>query len=205
MKDKFNQMLGCIYLKLRKMVETLRGVDFIESIGISEIEIDKDTGNRYDISNVRVLGQILKQYDITSEDAFIDYGCGKGAVLALAVKYPFHRVVGVEISRKLVDIAVNNMTKLHIEGAEIICNDAREYKDIDEITYFYFFNPFPENVFRVVMKNIKESYLKNKRKMTIIYYNPVCENVILDTEIFIKKQEISMKNMCANINVYVAR
>ena len=202
MKNNLNQIMGDIYLMIRRSIERLRGIDFIDSVDIDEIGIDKTIGNRYDISNIRALRQILKQCEITSQDVFVDFGCGKGAVLALAAEYSFHKVIGVEISKKLVDIAINNLNRLRVNKAEIVCKDAREYKDIDEITYFYFFNPFPECVFRIVMKNIKESYLKNKRKIVIIYYNPVCEQIIIDTDIFVKKQEIHMKNVCAQISIY---
>lgn len=202
MQSRIGQIIGSLYIRLRKGIETFKGVDFIESVGVNEIEINKEIGNRYDISNIKVLDQILKQCDITQEDVFADFGCGKGAVLALAAKYPFCKVVGIEISKVLVDIAINNLSKMHIDRAEIICKDAREYDDIDKITYFYFFNPFPESVFKVVMKNIKESYLRNKRRIVIIYYNPVCDNVIIDTGIFIKTDEVYKKNMCASIYIY---
>jgi SAM-dependent methyltransferase len=48
---------------------------------------------------------------------FVDYGCGKGRVLALAAERPFLRVEGVELSQDLHRVAVRNVAKARNSGA----------------------------------------------------------------------------------------
>lgn len=198
-------VIANIYRRVKKIIEFFQGVDFIDNVSVEGAGIDSTIGNRYDVSNIKVLRSVLDKCDITSNDIFLDYGCGKGAVLALASRYSFSRVIGVELSEKLVDIAETNLNNLRLKNVEIICQDAREYRHIDSVTFFYFFNPFPESVFEVVMGNIKDSYMRYKRKITIIYYNPICSKSIIETGIFIKSQEIFQKNMCASMDIYVTK
>jgi len=42
---------------------------------------------------------------------FIDFGSGKGRTLLLACKYPFHSIIGIEISPALCEIATDNINK----------------------------------------------------------------------------------------------
>src|ERR1700680_3118745 len=44
----------------------------------------------------------------TGQDVFVDYGSGMGRVLLMAARYPFRRVIGVEISAVLNEIARKN-------------------------------------------------------------------------------------------------
>lgn len=190
------------YFFLKKRIEYLQGVDFIESVSCVNARIDSPYANRYDISNVRVLKKCLKACKINENDSFFDYGCGKGAVLYVASKFPFRKIAGIELSKPLAEVAKNNMHKLKQDNVEIICGDARYFTLIDEYNYFYFFNPFSEIVFEDVMKNIKESYSRKPRKIIIIYYNPVCHDSIINTGIFKQVEVVSSKAMCASMYLY---
>ncbi len=54
--------------------------------------------------------RMLQHVDVDySEFTFIDFGCGKGKALLLAAKLPFRRIVGVELSSELIEIAKTNL------------------------------------------------------------------------------------------------
>src|SRR5450631_2805628 len=69
----------------------------------------------------------LKAIPILPADVvFIDYGAGKGRVLAAAAAHPFQKVIGVEISEALAGIARRNVGSMKQRCAahvEVYCLD----------------------------------------------------------------------------------
>ncbi len=174
--------------------DAIKGLDFQKRVSLAELRTDPDTSEMYVSSPRFIVKKILFDYQIGPQDGFFDYGCGKGLVLAIAHKFKPRYLGGVEISRRLVEIAHHNFGILGIDnGVEIICDDARNVKNIDNYNYFYFFNPFPRPVFSAVMSNIIDSYHNRKRKMVIIYDNPVCKEDVLASGIFELSRTIKKK------------
>jgi len=134
--------------------------------------------------------KIMTHFDITPGDAIVDYGCGKGGVLISLSKYPFSKITGVEIAPDLVAIAQENIRILKIMNIEIHCCDASEFKQLHEYNYFYFFDPFPCVVMKGVLHNIAQSIQMHPRKVTIIYLNPSCHDLIETGKIFLKVREL---------------
>ncbi len=130
--------------------------------------------------------RIIAHFDISAGDAIVDFGCGKGGILISLSKYPFSRITGVEISPELVVIARENIRKLKIGNVDIRCCDAAEFKDLDAYNYFYFFDPFPGVVMAGVLGNIEQSLIDNPRKVTLIYLNPYCHELIEAGKVFRK-------------------
>lgn len=140
-----------------------------------------------------IIKRILSSYNIGCKDGLFDFGSGKGLVLAVAHKYGFGHLGGVEISNELAEISNRNFDRLGMKGIDIICDDARNATNLDNYNFFYFFNPFPQAVFSVVMDNIVNSYNKSNRKMVIIYDNPVCKEDVLKSGLFVLKKTIKRK------------
>jgi SAM-dependent methyltransferase len=135
--------------------------------------------------------RIMSYFEITADDAIVDFGCGKGGILISLSKYPFAKITGVEMSPELVEIAYKNIRKLKIGNVGIECCDASAFKQIDEYNYFYFFDPFPCVVMQDVLNNIEESVSAHPRKATIIYLNPFCHDLVESSEIFNKTKELA--------------
>jgi SAM-dependent methyltransferase len=134
--------------------------------------------------------KIMTNFHVSPGDAIVDFGCGKGGILISLSKYPFSKIAGVEISPELVEIAKNNVKKLKIKNVEIECCDASDFKELKEYNYFYFFDPFPCVVMKDVINNIEKSILENPRKITLIYLNPFCHDLIVSGAIFRKTNEL---------------
>jgi SAM-dependent methyltransferase len=128
--------------------------------------------------------RIMSNFPISAHDAIVDYGCGKGGVLISLSKYPFSRITGVEISPDLVDIAHRNIGKLKLKNIDVQCCDAADFKSLDAYNYFYFFDPFPGAVMAAVLDNIEQSLAVRPRKVTIIYLNPFCHELIESGRVF---------------------
>lgn len=105
---------------------------------------------------------------------FLDYGSGKGRALVLASRrYPFRRVVGVEMNPDLCRRAEHNLKQAGSKPAEVICCDAATYQPPTDTTVFFFYNPFFGETMKRVADNIHQSLLANPREAAIVAYTPV--------------------------------
>jgi len=153
-------------------------------------ETDTDRTHYYADSGGLAFDKILSGFNITQDDAIVDFGCGKGGILISLSKYKFSKITGVEIDPELVQIAEKNIRKLKINNVDIVCSDAAEFKDLAGYNYFYFFDPFPCHVMQDVITNIEQSIDRYPRKTTIIYLNPSCHELIEASHIFSKTKEL---------------
>ena len=100
---------------------------------------------RYEPSGWMDLRRILRRRDVSSDDVFLDLGCGKGRIVLQAATYPFRRVLGVEVSPELCEIARANVRarREHLRcDAEIVLADAASFAIPDDVTMIYLYNPF---------------------------------------------------------------
>jgi SAM-dependent methyltransferase len=125
------------------------------------------------------LHKLLRSLPISQMDAALDIGCGKGGALLTLARHPFSRVDGIEISPYLASVARQNVQRLGISNATIVCTDAAEFRDYDDYTYIYMYNPFPEVVLRSVIGNLSVSVERRRRNLTLIYKNPVFHAIIV--------------------------
>jgi SAM-dependent methyltransferase len=105
---------------------------------------------------------------------FVDYGAGKGRALAAAAARPFRRVIGVEISAELVEIARDNLARLkrrRAGQAEIHHADAAAFAVPDDANIFFFFNPFGGATLAGVVERIEQSWMAHPRELFVIFFN----------------------------------
>ncbi|MBW2173575.1 MAG: class I SAM-dependent methyltransferase [Deltaproteobacteria bacterium] len=139
---------------------------------------------------------ILKELPIDhSEFTFIDYGSGKGRVLLLAAEYPFKRIIGVELSKKLHEIAQNNIKIWKCSNPKCtdikLCHgDATQFKLPDDPLVIFFFAPFRGIVKDLVVSNIRESFNANPRPIHIVYYGIRTDFIEISSDMNINHQEI---------------
>lgn len=154
-------------------------VDF--SIPGGGIGIEKDYV-RYQAS-VIISNKLLRTLPITENDSILDIGCGKGKMVNYFDELGFGKSDGLEFSEELVQCARNNMRLLD-KNNHIIHGDATGFDRYNNYNYFYFYNPFGEETMRLVIQKIEESCRKNPRRVTIIYFNPLCHEQIIESSYF---------------------
>jgi len=159
------------------LMNKLRGIDLMGvQSAAANVNDCTDSGGPY-------LESILRKLPIGSDDAIVDLGCGKaGAVMTLA-KF-FRRVDGVEIMPELAKAAAKNIAAMNLQHkSNILQEDAvRVSSDvgaIEKYRWVYMFNPFPEPVFRQVMRNIADSLRRQPRNLSVIYNNPVHAGIVI--------------------------
>jgi predicted RNA methylase len=104
----------------------------------------------------------------------VDYGAGKGRVLAAAATHPFRKVIGVEISESLACIARQNLGSMNHRRAdhvEVHCFDAASFAVPDDANVFFFFNPFIGATLSEVIHRIHESWRSHPRDLFVIFFN----------------------------------
>jgi SAM-dependent methyltransferase len=166
----------------------LRKLDF-EYASLEELGLSPERSVHHASSGGPDLEVVLKTLDIKPTDSVLDFGCGKGAALLTMAKFPYKSLAGVDISPEMVEIARENLSRMHVRNAEINCSDATAFVDLDRFTHVYFYNPFPWTVMRQVMRNIHASLERRPRNMTIIYKNPMCHEELAADPAFAKVRE----------------
>ncbi len=113
----------------------------------------------------------------------IDFGCGKGRVLAVAAYYEFKKITGIEFAKELCEVARKNIIpvqqKFPYQHFNVIHANAVDYKIEADTNVFFFFNPFDEVVMLAVVKNILQSLKENPRETYVVYINPVHKEIFM--------------------------
>ena len=165
------------------MFDRPAGVDTTRIVRLSEIGLDAHCRVDYEPSPLFALKRVLGRNEVGPADVFIDFGCGKGRVVLQAATYPFGKVIGVELSGALCEIARRNVeqsrSRFVCRDVQIIESDVLEYEIPDDLTVAYFYNPFEGAIFSAVIDKIVASLRRNPRVIRVIYMNPVEEATLL--------------------------
>lgn len=131
---------------------------------------------RYEPSEYAGLIKIFDRLPLSPYDTLVDFGCGSGRVLFYCNQRFMCNVTGVEYDKKVYDALTKNADAYHSRFLNqrrkfcLLRMTAEEYVIEPTDNYFYFFNPFSDEVLRKVLDNIIESYQKNNRRITVIFY-----------------------------------
>ncbi len=113
----------------------------------------------------------------------VDFGSGKGRVMAVAANYNFNKITGIDFAKELCDDAKKNIIPIQEKFTEKIFNvlhiNAADYPIEDVTNVFFFFNPFDEVIMLKVVKNILASLKKNEREIYVAYVNPVHKEIFM--------------------------
>lgn len=108
---------------------------------------------------------------------FVDIGCGKGRALCVAGNFEYQKLTGVDFSEAFCNKAISNLELTQKKGNDFSFNvehaNAENFHLPPDADTIFFFNPFNENIVKMVVANIKKSLQSHPRKMFIIYVNPI--------------------------------
>jgi hypothetical protein len=148
-------------------------------------EHDHPDRRHYVASAWHVLPRALHYLGVSDRDTFVEFGCGKGRVVHQAAKRPFRRVIGVEISPALAEIARAGLAarrnQHRCRDVEIVVSDVTEFQVPDDLTIGYFFDPFSNEVFDGVLRGIVDSIDREPRRVHLIYVHPRLASRVLAT------------------------
>lgn len=190
METRFASLVKAPYLWLRRtstdaFFERRYGVQTSGVIQLDELGIAEQERNRYKAAGWLSLPRVLPRREVCAHDVFIDFGSGMGRVVLQASTYPFKRVIGVELSEQLHEIARENLARnqhrqrcaeVSLEKADVL-----EYEIPDDVTVAFLNNPFSGSIFSTVVERLIRSVDRAPRTLRIIYANPVEERALLET------------------------
>jgi SAM-dependent methyltransferase len=138
-----------------------------------------DDANAYTPTSYINLPQILSF--INPGDVFIDIGCGKGRVIwFLGSRIKLKKIIGFEIVPELAEEAKRKLMIYQRTlkcPVDIIEGDASSV-DLSQGNVFYLYNSFGEKTVSKLLANIERSLFQNKRRIRIIYMNPLHGNLL---------------------------
>jgi SAM-dependent methyltransferase len=146
-------------------------------VGVTELGLTDEHSRGYEDSGP-VLDRILKMLTVSPTDKILDVGCGKGGAIVTLVRYPFSAVDGIDIAGPLIEIGRENLRRCGVKNSRLMVCDATEFEDLDRYTFLYMYNPFPREVVRRFLQNVDRSMQRNPRRVTVIYYNSLHEDLL---------------------------
>jgi hypothetical protein len=153
------------------------GIDTAGVVGMQELGIDNSGHGEYGPTPFRDFHAMFNLVPIRAgHDVLIDYGSGKGRALILAASYPFRRIIGVEFSKELNDVAETNLAaaRQHLQCPEVVTvvTDARRFVVPPEVTVAYFNNPFDRPLFEDVLAQLRASVAAHPRRVHVVLSYP---------------------------------
>ncbi|NGZ26197.1 MAG: class I SAM-dependent methyltransferase [Magnetococcales bacterium] len=108
---------------------------------------------------------------------FLDVGSGKGRVLLLAGKHPFKRVLGVEFSPALHEVAKKNLQifpahELKCADIQSILGNALSFPLPTERLVVYMFNPFGQESVRAFVEHMCTFLKTSSHELIFVYMVP---------------------------------
>ncbi len=122
-----------------------------------------------------LLMEIMRWLDPAPADVFMDLGCGKGRVLAMAMRTRAGRLVGVEQDADFLAAAQRNLRRDPPDARVTLQRALAQSCNFDDVTILFLFNPFGAATLREVLARVEDSLRRHPRRLRIVYVNPVHE------------------------------
>jgi len=170
----------------------VHGTETLVRIQPDKLETDshnKRHATMYGATRARPLMQLLKRLDLSREAGFVDLGSGKGRVLMIAAQYGFRKVVGVEFSEELCQLAGRNLEAFSRKQKSkfpitIVHSDVVHYAIQREDAVFFLYDPFGPIVLKQLLENLQKSVMAHPREIFLIYNSPRHHDVVESCGLF---------------------
>jgi SAM-dependent methyltransferase len=168
------------------------GTDTMRWIGMNSLAFEaanKRHSSRYQATKAAPFRSLLRALDFPRESVFVDLGSGKGRALLIAASAGFRRVVGVEFSPELCEIARRNVAVYlrkvgSMADVEIVESDVETYPIAADQNVFFLYNSFKLTVLNRVLNNIRDSVARNQRRIWFIYNTPIYHDAVAQAGVF---------------------
>ena len=174
---------GRLHIKSRfkHPFDTEYGVDTSGIVPAKKIVSDKTLAGKirfYMGVQPSVVRRALATLPDLSSYSFIDIGCGKGRPTIIASEFPFKKIMGVELSPELAEIARANAALIHKEypartRIEIVTGNAVDFPIPTNKLILFLFNSFGEELATEFRSNIEKQLRDRVAQLFLIYYNPI--------------------------------
>jgi hypothetical protein len=164
------------------------GVHTEEHVEVDQLGVSSADAVGYIPCNYHLLPLVLPRREVGTDDVLLDAGSGMGRiVLQAAARYPWRRVVGVELSTRLHGLAERNLAhnrhRLRCSDVVLRHGDVLDLTDaeLDEVTVVFCYNPFGGATFATFVQRLLASVDRRPRRLRLVYVNPREEAALLRT------------------------
>ncbi len=172
--------------------ERRHGTETLVRIEGGSLETDSANKHRatcYGATRARPLQQLFERLALPRTGTFVDLGAGKGRVLILAAQYGFPKVVGVEFSEALCQVARRNLEESHRRNpwpgqVDVVHADVVAYAIQPDDCTFFLYDPFNAEVLAQVLENLRRSLAAHPRRLCLIYNAPRHHDVVAASGLF---------------------
>jgi len=157
------------------------GVETSTRVHLTDLKIDSPNwiyAGGYWPTSTAIIHEALAALPIRYEDfVFVDFGSGKGRVLLQASDLPFCKIIGVEFSSELHNVALSNIGRYKSDNQkcrdiESVCMDFTLFEIPRGPLVAFVYNPSSESITAALAKNIAQSLKENPRELWVIYVTP---------------------------------
>ncbi|KAA1258218.1 Methyltransferase domain protein [Rubripirellula obstinata] len=183
-------------------------LDTRSEVAINDLDIsdeDKQHADKYKPTRARYFRKIMAKLDLPRDGVFVDVGCGKGRILLLAAEHGFDRVVGLEISPALCEIAKRNVATFQestptASSINVVCTNILDYQMDGSETVFFLYSPFDRPVTDSFLRMIRQSLTDHPRDLWLIIDEFRFPELLKDDELL--KQSLVYEYGSAIFHVY---
>lgn len=169
-------------------VDRWLGIRTTGLVTYEELEFDAARGDRpYQGTNwlaLLWLHHVLRQFGPTPEESFVDFGAGKGRVVALAATFPFGSALGVELSPSLAQVARENVKRgrppRHGARVDVVEGDMGTFPIPDDLAVAFIYNTSQGPAFTAAAEAIRASLERRPRRFLLLYVNPAMHDHLLE-------------------------
>lgn len=113
---------------------------------------------------------------VIRDATFVDVGCGLGRAVFLAMRYPFKRIVGIELSSGLYESARSNLrayARFPVKCADVrfVNGDARTFAYPSGDLVLFLYNPFDDVALRETLERVAAR--EDPSRTWLLYHTPV--------------------------------
>jgi len=157
------------------------GVETSTRVHATDLKVDSPNwifAHGYWPTSTEIISEALSALPIRCEDfVFVDFGSGKGRVLLQASDLPFRKIIGVEFSSELHNIAVSNIGRYKNDSQkcreiESVCMDFTQFEIPRGPLVAFLYNPSSKAITTALANNIAQSLIENPRDLWVIYVTP---------------------------------
>jgi SAM-dependent methyltransferase len=164
-----------VYQVVNRFHERRLGVRTAATVRLADIGIVSDDAMDSTPLGYRALFSVIRGLPVDyPSSVFLDYGAGKGRAVCVAATLPFRRVVGIDLSNVLIELARQNVKVLKHRRAtqiDLLVVDATEFQVPPDANVIYFYNPFAGETLRRVIGRLRASFEQHPRTMYVIFFN----------------------------------
>ena len=173
MLHRFNRLFSILRLIESNLWDRWMNVETAHSTGSVDVQGVHGDSFGFQTNAHRTIRRAIRMVNPNHDDVVFVMGCAKGRAVCHFARLKVKKVVGIEISKTLSEIAEKNAARLRGKRAPIeILNVDAATAHYGEGTIFFMFNPFGEKTLRSVLEEIKGSHIAKRKDARIIYVNP---------------------------------